>query len=485
MCCALAASTTICGSLFGNGSSQSSCVFKPPDAAVHSKDQPCLTCFSAAKGAIERFSPSPSPPGGSARTLVVRNRPMPAATSRSRLKRTFVISLPFRVPSLEGERTRARPARALGPAAGPRYRASHEGPARFTAAPEARPDRRRGGRRGASGHRPGAPLHEYRRAAEGDLRARTGARHARAGAEAALAGRSPSDPRGRPPLRPHRGRGEGSRRRLRPVDRDPQRRGHPGAVGPRREPDLPLPGVQAWRPDRRVLRERRDGAALPARSKPQGRTVWRGRRAEGSRRGAGAALARRLLPATRDARHGRRPAGVGPGAEGSRDRAAPDRALAARAPRDVLPDRAPSNRARPEELDGGACGGAPVRPRPGVAAAAAASRPRELSRFERPAGVGSGLHGGLFLAQPLRDGAAFRALAQAGEGAPKGAAEAAPDRLAQRACRAPVAPFRSEEHTSELQSRPHLVCRLLLEKKKKHTHDHPSIKKKRNCYSNI
>src|SRR3989442_3093668 len=30
----------------------------------------------------------------------------------------------------------------------------------------------------------------------------------------------------------------------------------------------------------------------------------------------------------------------------------------------------------------------------------------------------------------------------------------------------PVMPARSEEHTSELQSRPHLVCRLLLEKKK-------------------
>src|SRR5690554_7336238 len=29
------------------------------------------------------------------------------------------------------------------------------------------------------------------------------------------------------------------------------------------------------------------------------------------------------------------------------------------------------------------------------------------------------------------------------------------------------AQLRSEEHTSELQSRPHLVCRLLLEKKKK------------------
>src|SRR3989442_15514261 len=33
---------------------------------------------------------------------------------------------------------------------------------------------------------------------------------------------------------------------------------------------------------------------------------------------------------------------------------------------------------------------------------------------------------------------------------------------------------RSEEHTSELQSRPHLVCRLLLEKKKK---------KKRNVFN--
>src|SRR5947199_2069915 len=30
--------------------------------------------------------------------------------------------------------------------------------------------------------------------------------------------------------------------------------------------------------------------------------------------------------------------------------------------------------------------------------------------------------------------------------------------------------FRSEEHTSELQSLRHLVCRLLLEKKKKHEH---------------
>src|SRR2546429_5550009 len=32
-------------------------------------------------------------------------------------------------------------------------------------------------------------------------------------------------------------------------------------------------------------------------------------------------------------------------------------------------------------------------------------------------------------------------------------------------------PPRSEEHTSELQSRLHLVCRLLLEKKKENSHD--------------
>src|SRR3989442_7754499 len=34
---------------------------------------------------------------------------------------------------------------------------------------------------------------------------------------------------------------------------------------------------------------------------------------------------------------------------------------------------------------------------------------------------------------------------------------------------------RSEEHTSELQSRPHLVCRLLLEKKKTHREQHYAV----------
>src|SRR2546429_1754287 len=40
--------------------------------------------------------------------------------------------------------------------------------------------------------------------------------------------------------------------------------------------------------------------------------------------------------------------------------------------------------------------------------------------------------------------------------------------LLERLAREHGLPVRSEEHTSELQSRLHLVCRLLLEKKKKH-----------------
>src|SRR6266487_5473839 len=45
-----------------------------------------------------------------------------------------------------------------------------------------------------------------------------------------------------------------------------------------------------------------------------------------------------------------------------------------------------------------------------------------------------------------------------------------------RAGRSPGRPWcrRSEEHTSELQSPVHLVCRLLLEKKKNHTTTHGS-----------
>src|SRR3712207_7918362 len=47
------------------------------------------------------------------------------------------------------------------------------------------------------------------------------------------------------------------------------------------------------------------------------------------------------------------------------------------------------------------------------------------------------------------------------------AATSSASRWPRSCCRAGRAPTRSEEHTSELQSRQYLVCRLLLEKKKK------------------
>src|SRR3712207_8272895 len=40
---------------------------------------------------------------------------------------------------------------------------------------------------------------------------------------------------------------------------------------------------------------------------------------------------------------------------------------------------------------------------------------------------------------------------------------------------APATAARSEEHTSELQSRQYIVCRLLLEKKKKLYNEHPIL----------
>src|SRR5471030_3471737 len=43
----------------------------------------------------------------------------------------------------------------------------------------------------------------------------------------------------------------------------------------------------------------------------------------------------------------------------------------------------------------------------------------------------------------------------------------------------PSAGLRSEEHTSELQSLRHLVCRLLLEKKKNHKNSYITKKKKK------
>src|SRR2546425_6251862 len=52
------------------------------------------------------------------------------------------------------------------------------------------------------------------------------------------------------------------------------------------------------------------------------------------------------------------------------------------------------------------------------------------------------------------------------------------DILIERGTGRPRRPERSEEHTSELQSLAYLVCRLLLEKKKKKRtkHDHPQTR---------
>src|SRR5204862_988258 len=53
---------------------------------------------------------------------------------------------------------------------------------------------------------------------------------------------------------------------------------------------------------------------------------------------------------------------------------------------------------------------------------------------------------------------------------PRDRARRAPGRGPPRGARLVQEPVRSEEHTSELQSRRDLVCRLLLEKKKQRSH---------------
>src|SRR3712207_7667433 len=80
-----------------------------------------------------------------------------------------------------------------------------------------------------------------------------------------------------------------------------------------------------------------------------------------------------------------------------------------------------------------------------------------------------GSSGGTFFSFPLclgthcRAGSACRSRAEG-----RSNARAVPRGGASRAMRSQAEPGRSEEHTSELQSRQYLVCRLLLEKKKKH-----------------
>src|SRR3712207_7298311 len=73
-------------------------------------------------------------------------------------------------------------------------------------------------------------------------------------------------------------------------------------------------------------------------------------------------------------------------------------------------------------------------------------------------------------ALPISAGASRTSAASAGEPAPKRSVRATTAAISRcMRCslrRAPTKSPRSEEHTSELQSRQYLVCRLLLEKKK-------------------
>src|SRR3712207_7358462 len=81
------------------------------------------------------------------------------------------------------------------------------------------------------------------------------------------------------------------------------------------------------------------------------------------------------------------------------------------------------------------------------------SHPRQAGREDQPLRLGRELRRQLLAVavvrhQPGLDATAAQALVEA-----------------QRDRRLPAQPLRSEEHTSELQSRQYLVCRLLLEKK--------------------
>src|SRR3712207_7793546 len=75
------------------------------------------------------------------------------------------------------------------------------------------------------------------------------------------------------------------------------------------------------------------------------------------------------------------------------------------------------------------------------------------------------LHDALPICAVEPDAAARSAQAQRGEVVERGAEPRRPQDGVDGLVRA-VGPGRSEEHTSELQSRQYLVCRLLLEKKK-------------------
>src|SRR5215475_2773324 len=103
--------------------------------------------------------------------------------------------------------------------------------------------------------------------------------------------------------------------------------------------------------------------------------------------------------------------------------------------------------------------------------------PRRSAVARRRTGIGEARADGR---SEARDPAAQRRQ-RAGQAPPPRSRRGRPQARRQGRPRAPVAARRSEEHTSELQSRENLVCRLLLEKKKNNTyrpHAHKKKKKK-------
>jgi hypothetical protein len=108
MCCGFAESTTMFGSLFGNGSSQSSFVFAPPEVAVHSASHPCgprLTPFAV----TVRFSPAPSPPA--APTLATATAAAPSKTTSVAANRNRMLSSSIALSIPEDDPTTLQPRR--------------------------------------------------------------------------------------------------------------------------------------------------------------------------------------------------------------------------------------------------------------------------------------------------------------------------------------------------------------------------------------
>src|SRR5690348_10051804 len=101
-------STTMFGSLFGSGSSQSSFVFAPPEVAVHSVAKLCLE-----PGATVRKNGVFSPPSPAwARLLAAKNSANSAAAASRSVNRVFVMNPPLRGSPVLSRNLHRRPRRS-------------------------------------------------------------------------------------------------------------------------------------------------------------------------------------------------------------------------------------------------------------------------------------------------------------------------------------------------------------------------------------